>query len=54
MKRYEITLDSEKVTIHREIEEHLTAEQKYNLLMASIVCMTACVIAITFLSLFWR
>lgn len=34
MKLFEVTITDEKITIRRESEEHLKAEQKYYLLMA--------------------
>lgn len=37
MKLFEVTITDEKITIRREAEERLKAEQKYNLLLALLI-----------------
>lgn len=38
MKRIEATFDGKRVTLVRESDEHLTAEQKYTLFMTMTGC----------------
>ena len=46
MKSYEVTIKEDRITIKRTAEENLSAEQKYNLLMATLI-------ASGFLGFFW-
>lgn len=53
MKLFEFKYDLKTgITIKRESEQSLTAEQKYNLLMGAIICTAACFIMSLFFGLF--
>lgn len=52
MKLFDATYDGEKITIHREWEEHLTRDQRYNILLALIICPTICFVVSTFFGVF--
>ena len=54
MRKTEITLTGKRLTIRREAEERLTAEQKYHIIIALVSCATACFIVSTFFSVFRR
>lgn len=50
MKRIDFSYRGGKIEFHQESEEHLTAEQKYTIILTSIGCLTFCILAALF---FW-
>lgn len=52
MKLFEVIRESDgRINFRRENDQHMKPEQKYNLMMATIIAVTACVLILGFFSL---
>jgi len=52
MKKIQVIHEEGRITFHWEAEERMTKEQRYNVIIALIVCVTICVVGQAFFSLF--